>query len=51
MDKTISVLWGIVHGIERMNVTAKENTPVAEWTGAFKEAIRCVELVHKGEMV
>ena len=45
-EKVLCILWGIVHAIERMDVQHIKNAPAAEWTGAYKEAIRCVKLVH-----
>ena len=49
--QVISILCGIVHAIERMNVQYIENAPTADWVGAYKEAIRCVMLVHRSEKV
>lgn len=49
VDYTINTLWGIVHILERVDPVNGKNALPAIWAEAFREAIRCVELVHGSE--
>lgn len=49
MRETVNVLWGIVHILERIDPANGKNALPAMWAKAFREAIRCVELVHESE--